>query len=320
MYTRYMNRPELVTVGEYHEQLVMALDLAQDRILLETMSFDGNNGMKEVISAVLLEANRGVDITLIYDRYSYLDALTIGGFAAVKRLKRTIKSLDKAGVKLLMVGALRLNPFSGRHHAKVVIADNLIFMAGGINLMGNSFDTNDYMWRFEDSGLADDLFELLPKVALSRTTTTLPISGDTTLLVDGGQKKQSVIYDKLCDMAERAEKLYYVSKLMPDGRLYDILSAKEVEYWYNTIKSAPPFDMPALIIDKLKYTLPNNYTKPNMLHAKFCVAVMPDGSMEAISGSHNFNYRGVAFGTQELAMHTTNQALCRQLLDFAQTL
>jgi len=52
------------------------------------------------------------------------------------------------------------------------------------------------------------------------------------------------------------------------------------------------------------------------LHAKFIIFTMKDGSKTAISGSHNFAYTGVLFGTREIALETTNPQVIGQLESF----
>jgi hypothetical protein len=40
-----------------------------------------------------------------------------------------------------------------------------------------------------------------------------------------------------------------------------------------------------------------------------------DGSKVVLSGSHNFSWRGVAFGTKEIALQSSDPALWRRLHD-----
>jgi len=58
------------------------------------------------------------------------------------------------------------------------------------------------------------------------------------------------------------------------------------------------------------------YKKEPYLHAKFIIFTMEDGSKVAITGSHNFAYTGVLFGTREIALETTDPNVIEQLESF----
>ena len=62
--------------------------------------------------------------------------------------------------------------------------------------------------------------------------------------------------------------------------------------------------------------LRTEYEKKPYLHAKFIIFTMPDGKKVAISGSHNFAYTGVLFGTREIALETKDPAIIEQLESF----
>ena len=66
--------------------------------------------------------------------------------------------------------------------------------------------------------------------------------------------------------------------------------------------------------------LANSHTGNGRIHAKFCVVEYPDGQRAALTGSHNFNARGVRWGTSELALLTTEQSVCDMLVDFTEQL
>jgi len=306
---------------DYHVDLVNSIDAAEEQVLLETMNIDNVDRMHDVLEACRRARKRGAYVVMLYDIYSYP---TIGlkyGPLALQRFNRHMKSLEEDGVDMVKVGGVEINPFAGRHHAKAVIADSMVYAGGGINLTDDSFDTRDYMFKFDDKSIADKLFKTLPELAQDRPEQAeIALDDQTNMLVDGGVKNKSIILDRAKDLANRAQSLHYVSKLAPDGELRDILAKKEVDYWYNSISSSGGFDKLAIMIDSPSVKDENLYKDSAMLHAKFLVGSMPDGTLEAIAGSHNFNSRGVEFGTQEIAFHTRDQAMCQRLLDFADSL
>lgn len=313
---------KLIEVGDnYRDRLVEAVDNASERVLLETMALDHIGNMESVLDSCRRARKRGLAVLLIYDRYAYPNLVMERGLGALRSLQDYLKTLESEGVHLQKVGGIEINPFAGRHHAKVVIADDMVYAAGGINLSDEAFSTRDYMFEFQDEELADRLFEQLPIAADERPDQLIiPVDEQSRFILDGGTKGQSEILSTAQDIARRAEKIWYISKLMPDDELQDIMRNKQVEYWFNGISSATGFDKLAIFLDSLRFKLDNNYQSEETLHAKFIVGQMPDGELEAITGSHNFNSRGVRFGTQELALHTRDKAICQQLIDFTKTL
>lgn len=305
----------------YADSLIESIDGASENVMLETMALDHLGKMDTVLDATMAARKRGVTVLIMYDTFSHFEMTTSPKKARQHRtLRDRLAELDDAGVDLYELGKIGRNPFAERSHAKVAIADEKVYLGGGINLTGESFETNDYMIEFDNKSMADALRISLPTKALGRSGDEVLYSDATNeLLLDAGQPGASLIYQRTCQLARTADKAYYVSKLAPDGELLTILDGK-TEYWYNPLSSARGFDKLAILIDRLKSNTPNNYRGDRMLHAKACVFEMPDGHKEAITGSHNFNSRGVAFGTQELALHTKDQDLCDQLVDFAKGL
>lgn len=310
-----------LTDGGYKDTLINAIDQTSARLLLEAMNVDHIGDMHDVLEATMRARKRGAEVLMVYDGYSYPTALLKHGPHGVLKLKNRLKDLEQAGVSLHRVGKLEANPFAGRHHAKAVVADNTVFVGGGANLTHDTFETKDFMLRFESEALADTLFADLPRSARERIADdTLYTHNGDELLLDSGLKGSSVIYDRVCELAEKAEKVWLVSKLAPDGKLLEILSNKESKLWYNTLASASFFDSIAISIDQNRQNLHNLYSSEQEIHAKFCVFEMPDGTYEVVTGSHNFNSRGVKFGTQEIALQSKDQLLAKELIDFADSL
>ncbi len=311
----------LCSAENYRQQLIEEIGGAKQRVLLEAMSLDAEPVTAEILEACQQARKRGPAVVLVYDRFSYALIGAKHGQAGINRFNQSLSSLESSGATLVKVGNSQVNPFAGRHHAKAAVVDNTVYVGGGVNLSSDSFSSHDYMWRIEDQKLADTLYDKLPQAAETRDDDQVLFQNDDyQVLLDAGKANQSLIYQRTCQLAESAESVYYVSKLMPDSQLLEILKTKPTQYWHNTVSSAKGFDKLALIIDQLKHRVDNKYLGQELIHAKFCVFVMSDGSKQAISGSHNFNSRGVKFGTQEIALQITNQAMCDQLIQFSQEL
>ncbi len=317
-----MTKPQLcIASKDYRQYLLASITAAKQRILLETMDFDTVERMEPIVEACLRAHKRGVRVTLIYDIHSYSNAIREHGRAGLTKLRQWEILAAKAGLEVYTVGARGINPFAGRHHAKVALVDDHVYIGGGVNLTSSSFAAHDFMLRYDDVALAQTLYDALPQAALERASDQVLFADDTTeVLLDAGIKYQSLIYERTCELAQKATKVWYVSMLAPDGQLVRLLRQKDAQYWYNLFSGAISFEKLAISIDQIKARVPNNYRSDVLLHAKFCVFQLPDGTYEAITGSHNFNSRGVAFGTQELAIHTKDQTLCAQLIEFANNL
>jgi phosphatidylserine/phosphatidylglycerophosphate/cardiolipin synthase-like enzyme len=317
-----MTTPQLYSASsDYSLALRTSIDAAKQRILLETMVLDHNGEMAMILAACLRACKRGVHVVVVYDIYSHKELSVRYGLRANRVLKHLLHELEREGAVIHRVGASQVNPFAGRHHAKAVIVDDCAYIGGGVNLTGDSFKTRDFMLRFDDPTLAQTLFEALPRAALEREGDHIVYSdGSMEVLLDAGSRGESLIYDRLCQLAQQATRVWCISRFAPDGKLVRLLQQKDTQYWYNSLTSADPFGKLAIFIDQMKVKVTNNYKGAAFLHAKFCVFQLPDGHYEAISGSHNFNSRGVTFGTQELAIHTKDQVLCAQLIDFAASL
>lgn len=306
---------------DYASRVANFIDTAQDRVLLQTMNFDSVGDMAKIVSAAVKARRRDVDVRVVFDRYSYPSVGGQYGLQGLNKFKETLRALRAENVGLHVVGKKEVNPFAGRNHVKAVVSDDVVLMGGGINLTNVSFRTRDFMFRYDDPELADELFAQLPGAAAERPEDRIVhVSDDYKVLLDGGIKGESLIYDETCAMAEAAQKVWYVSKLAPDGRLLDILKTKQTEYWYNSFDSAANFDKLAIAIDTLKGKVANNYKGGDVLHAKFCVFENEEGDRSAVSGSHNFNSRGIKFGTQELAVVSFDPDVCQDLIDFAEAL
>ncbi|MBM3209906.1 phosphatidylserine/phosphatidylglycerophosphate/cardiolipin synthase family protein [Candidatus Saccharibacteria bacterium] len=312
-----------VDIAEYADEISSRLDRASKHVLLETMSINNDGAeIEQIWQGVIKAVQRGVAVTLVYDRFSAFDALLYSGVSGLRRLSRLEQRLEKAGVMLHKVGRVRLNPFSGRHHAKAVVIDDDIYIGGGINLMQQSFATHDYMLHFNDSILAQQLYTTLPKYALDRThTPEICIDSQTRLVFDPGDTRQSPIIDNVFESLVDGRKVWYASKLMPDRALHKSMQviSKKI-YKFNRIKTASLFDKVALLLDGVRYGTQTQYRGMRQIHAKAIVTQKHNGESTVITGSHNFNSRGVRFGTQEVALISTSKELVATVARYIENL
>lgn len=310
----------LVGVKDYQEELLRLIKGSEFRVLLETMVVDSYGAMEGILEACIAASARGVEVTIVYDRYSAFSAVTERGIGGVRRLKAALNRLKSNGIKLRKVGKISMNPFAGRNHIKAVIVDDDVFIGGGVNLTGGSFDMHDYMLRFHDTRLADTLFERLPVIAEERSPDSeVEIDDESKLIVDGGTRNSSLILKQAKAMVGRATSIYYVSKLPPGQGLQDLMKGR-TKLWFNGIRIASGFDKLAVLMGYPWLRFKSEYGGRKPIHSKFIVTKTKDGQLEALAGSHNFSPLGVLFGTQEAAIYTKNEHICKDLLRFIDTL
>lgn len=311
----------LLTTEAYYQQLLASLAAARSRIVLAAMDIVVDDKTRPVFEAVQAALRRGVSVTILVDNF-FTTGLTRGNIPAreyrqtIIGTQRVFAGLAAQGVNVILYGRLGLNPHRGRSHIKIVIADHTVFSFGGVNLTGNSFIHTDYMVMDQSAELADTLAALVAGIAGPQDDRTITLDQQNTVLFDGGQPGRSVIYDQACQLAGRSRRIHYVSQLVPTGRLAGLIRRTQHDCYFNRISRTKSFVRLSLIADSLATGLRNRYRGETFLHAKFILFELADGSKALLSGSHNFNWRGVAYGTQEIALVSTDEALWRQLYDF----
>lgn len=315
-----------LSADDYYNALAVGIAKARTRIVIHAM--DIRWGPHVSIFVPLLEdaAKRGLEVRIVGDLYSkfqanipHLRRSKSGNWRAISQVNDQLRT---SGVRVTYTGKLGINPFSGRTHSKITLLDDRIFTFGGVNFSDDSFVNADYMLEMQDSILADRLFRLVK--AIEADEGALPdleeqLGGSATLLFDGGTPKTSIIYETACKVVAKAAKVYYVSQMCPTGRLAKLINATDNECYFISPKQA---DLPAniaLVIDTARYKVKNRYTGSRYIHAKFILTEDKNGSRHIISGSNNFSWRGIAYGTKEIAVHSTDSELWEQFYTFLQT-
>jgi cardiolipin synthase len=215
---------------------------------------------------------------------------------------------------------LKPNPFAGVTHTKWSVVDDLCYVFGGVNLYAEGIaDNADYMFRINDKRLADTLVQqqaaLLEHPAPEYPGYEGAWDGDTWY-IDSGKPNDSAIYAQACLLAAKAKHILYVSQYSPSGPLARLLREHDAACYYNLPQNAGFPTNIMLRYDQYTNKIPSLYTRTKYIHAKFIIFTLPGGKKAAITGSHNFSYKGVVFGTREIALATHNADIVHQLEDF----
>jgi cardiolipin synthase A/B len=319
---------KLITAVEYYDALMREIPKAKRRVVINAMTLLWGDKTEKILPLLHDALERGVEVRLMGDIYSkfYSNTPKIVRDSDDYKWSHTrainIK-LEAEGAYVRYVGKLGLNPYRGRCHTKITIIDDTAYTFGGVNFTGSSFTFHDYMLRIESSVLSDRLYVLVKEIAKGKKGEPLPdlrepIDSHNTLLFDGGGQGTSAIYEAACEIIGDAKKVYFVSQWCPSGKLAKLLTATDNDsYFIRAAQAEPPANI-ATIVDQTRYHIDNRYTGKRYIHAKFILTENADGSRHLVSGSNNFNWRGIAYGTKEIAVRSSDPKLWQQFYDYMQ--
>jgi hypothetical protein len=312
----------LIDAADYVAELARLVPKAEKRIVLAAMTIMCGPKTDDILRPLVASAKRGVRVHVLLDRFTASlvakpNNLDVGEFKqAVAATHALFDDLKAAGGHVSYVGKLGLNPYSGRYHAKAAIVDDDVFSFGGVNLRDDAYDCIDYMLHTVDAKLADNLEQLIAHNAEGepRRDVQLLLSNGDTILFDAGQKGESIIFRRACDLAAQARAVTYVSQMAPTGKLAKALATTKTTYFANRPRqSGLRPDMLGQWFDQHTNGLENHYDGKPYIHAKFILYELRSGEKVLLSGSHNFSWRGVAFGTKEIALESNDEALWSDL-------
>lgn len=233
------------------------------------------------------------------------------------------KELKDAGAKFTWVGRFSAVPFSGRNHMKCLVVDDVVYSFGGVNMDSDSFDHTDYMFEVKSKQLALELRDDITRIVeadgrnFAYRSHEFDFGKRSKVLVDGGLQIDSIIYRRACQLAKEADDILFVSQYCPTNKLSRIMKRKKTRLYFNSPKRANNgFNGTWIAINMFFTGNKSLYTRRPYLHAKFIIFTMPGGEKIALTGSNNFNFLSVLFGTREIALQTEDPKIIRQLESF----
>lgn len=317
---------KLISPTQYVREATYAVNQATDRVYLLSMVIANHDAIHPLIEALKNAAKRDVEVVVAADIFTYGEVS--GGFLPFRyyshggRATNTmVKQLRLAGVKFHWLGRSRVTMYTGRTHSKWCVVDDTIFTFGGVNLYEEGVQHADFMFMHTDAKLADRIVEEQIRVQKAEKSsrnyhsTAFEYDG-MTVLIDGGIIAQSIIYRRILELSEQATNITFVSQYCPTGKLAKILRAKSAHVYFNRPIQATGLNQISIRIGMFITGLRTLYVRPRYLHAKCAVFTFKDGSKAAITGSHNFSYAGVLFGTREIALETHDPQVITQIESF----
>ncbi len=303
-------RPTLIPASRFPHKFISEVTDAKRRVVICTMTMAAGHSLDDICQALLLALDRGISVTIFYDVYSELSFHHPG---------RQLKLLADAGADIQRQGSIGINPFKGRYHQKIYVVDDVVFSFGGVNMKEKNFNAIDYIVGWKNKALADVMVKHLIDDK-TRQNQQVTLDKHNTVLIDAGQPGQSIIEEKAIELALLSRTAVVISRMAPSAGLVRALSnTHSSRYFYNRLKTAGWATRVSLLIDNHKLGLVNEYHGNSYLHAKCIIFEMMDGKQCVLTGSHNFNQRGVAYGTHEVALLSYDAQFYEQCQSFVST-
>ncbi|WP_296667701.1 phosphatidylserine/phosphatidylglycerophosphate/cardiolipin synthase family protein [Demequina sp.] len=308
--------PTLLPALDYLADLIDRVHHAHQRVRLTTLTLSEGFLTGALVDALVEAARRGVDVCVQADTFTYRDSAAAllpsrtptRGRIAAQTLAWRIRA---AGGTFTWLGHERGSLFKGRTHTKLTVVDDAVYAFGGVNLDDRGVTNVDFMLRFDDAALAEALatvHEDIRSVNTSRRPESIAVPHlHGEVLIDRGGAGDSIIYRRALELVEQAEEVTLVSQYCPTGELGRAVKARPHRMFFNRPGQASLLNKALIATSMLATRTSTSYAHPDYLHAKVILARMPDGTRTAITGSHNFVWRGVEYGTREIALLTHHE-------------
>lgn len=278
----------LLVAEAFVDDLLDRLACAEDRILVQFMTFEGDDAGWTVADALIDAAEEGMDTRVLIDAYTdhfvsetwYKDESVAQEVEATGRM---IEAMRAAGIQVK-----RTRPFGranwllfARNHRKIVVVDETTYL-GGTNISDHNFAFHDFMVRFDDPALARDAADVVDRTWQGQQVDRAYPTG----LATEGHLEQA-FYDLL---QEATEEVIISSPYAADLHLVRVLSDLDpsVRRVFMTLEENNIAGVDAVtpyVHEKLVQSGVEVRYYPDFSHAKF---LLVDGSA-AIIGSANFN-------------------------------
>lgn len=320
---------KLVTSQAYTQRVLKAIQHAKKRVYVLALIIQQTEDSSEIITALTRAAHRGVEVNVVADfsTASYTSGHLNPYYGYVKQLRAArdlANRIRSANARFSWVGSRSPFLFAGRTHSKWIIADDVVFCFGGINLHTNFTGDLDYMFEQHDpllaNALASEHMSILRVESLDTAYKSLAVDvAQGTLLIDGGIPFDSIIYRRAVNLVRSSAHILMVTQYCPTGRIAHALKNVESGVYYNEPRTTDLFTNKLIQIGKLTTEIPNMYTRAPYIHAKFLIATNSEGKKTAITGSHNFISYGGMLGTREIALITEDPGMIAALENFYQS-
>lgn len=322
--------------ADFFQVFIQQVEAATDSVYIQSLTLEVGEVMDQLGPALIRAAGRGVKVELHIDWISrdYVH----GKIAFAPRFKPSqrryaaalhqknrimVQALKDAGVTVVFVNKpdwlAKILAVAGRNHIKMYMVDTKIVWLGGVNILDLALQHIDFMVAYTDQAMIKVLETAF--FATNWRDEVLPFSGDSTLLIDGGKRGKSVIYDRALRLIDQAEQsIVFVSQFVPDGVLLKALVSKAKAGCAIKIITSPatamqfsqwPYKVTYLKCQQALKKVGVQITHlPKKVHCKLLLV----DEDQALFGSHNLIETGIKLGTAEVDIQTTESDIVAQLV------
>lgn len=322
--------------SEFFQQLNQEIASAQRSVYIQSLTLEVGEVMDLLTPTLIAAAKRGVHVELhidwiaqdyVHGKISLTPEIRLTKRAYARDLHRRnqamVDQLRQVGAQIVWVNRpnwlAKILPIAGRNHIKLYMVDEKVVWIGGVNVLDLSLNHLDFMVSFENKQLISSLKQVF--FATRQHDEIVPFTPENTLLVDGGRRKTSIIYDEALKMIAKAEtSITFMSQFVPEGKLLSALTEKAKVGCKVTVLTSPksmmqfsqwPYKVTYL---KCKQTLAKVDVPIVHLDRKVHAKLLIVDQKQALFGSHNLVETGINLGTAEIAIQTTEPLLTQQLI------
>lgn len=200
----------LLQTQEFIDELRQGIDRSRDRILIQLMTFDGDEAGLDIANRLIRAVDRGVKIRLLIDcfvlRFVSDQPVTRKAVEAEAAATTAMyQQLRAAGVDLTFTHPHGPgNLFSlARNHKKLFVVDEDVYL-GGINVSDHNFSWHDFMIRIRDASIRDAVIEDFEYTFAGGRRSVNRTLGDTLLVTN---REVERVFDSLLLNAEHSIEL-----------------------------------------------------------------------------------------------------------------
>jgi cardiolipin synthase len=203
---------------EFMAALAVDLASAQDRALIQTLSFEGDAAGQALAEALI--ASPAAEKCLIIDSYSRLvqsDMLVgsplrlfnIGLYREKSRMNKLVERMQAHGVEVVFGRPYGFGRSSlvARDHKKMCVMDDVTYV-GGINFSDHNFLWRDLMLRAEDPAAAQALAEDFNQTRQGRSVDSRSTFASWDLVIGRGSTTHLILDDMTAAIAQARREIY----------------------------------------------------------------------------------------------------------------
>ena len=330
---------ELQNPQEFRDSFVAEAAMATRRVKGIVLQLESGSDTDPIYDAMVAAQERGIeDVELVYDPASVAHVSRGDSEGNIRKDKVLRYKGDKsvveqahadrqAMIKRLQGLGIIAAPEPGEkvsrqnhNHIKLFIVDDVAWI-GSMNLRESDFAMSNAMIKITDPELVKQLARIYDistqeKIAPNETIRV----GESELLFDGGNPKDSVIYEKAVEMIDSLQEGdeavligQYAPVKMMYGQLLDKMRTKmdqgaKVKFLMPPTEALHPVGGAARLlqrgIDKREAQTPNmeTTTLARKTHLKAMMVIRANGEREVLFGSHNLTSWTVRIGNKELSI------------------